>query len=519
MKDRTQQPIGNIETKNYFFFALIGVVVNLFFILMYRFTDLSVSKFTDFFITNLINFSFSLAVVEIGRINKSNLLKYLAVSELIFSVLLSIYFIYFIPTDFAIINFQNTTRNIIDISYFIAPLLYGAILIQLFRVDKPKRLLLGALIFLLVIKLIFQNYVSNFYDSIWWVLIISIKYIIFIIYWFSKYRFQKTHVRRIQKIRFHQTDKETKKLKRYRLQGKILFSLGIFLIVISILWWIISRFIEDEISFVAVNWFIPAMLMGLYLSFRGRQFKSLSRPAITLDESLPSVLYLRPFSKDASTSFQIFSGLLNLGYMLETFYTFEEQLSDVVAPIGPMIALAKPHSALPTPGASKHYSPDNDWQDLVIKLLMKAKLVVIQPGTSDSVSWELKKAFELLSPCQLILVIQGFKKNEYKACKELLFQTYKIILPEKLKRGMFIRFDEEWNPIVLKFGAPYFRRTVYKPLRSLMNHALEPVFNNLEVVWRPSPLSKLTMAALFIIGLFVLLILTTLAFRYLLIDI
>src|SRR5262249_16373494 len=89
---------------------------------------------------------------------------------------------------------------------------------------------------------------------------------------------------------------------------------------------------------------------GLFLSWHGRQYTAKANGERMLTDSKPKVLYLRAFRSDLSTAKVIFGDFYGLR---ETGWTTqEEQLEDVLLPIGHLVAIGQPGEELPTPGAA-----------------------------------------------------------------------------------------------------------------------------------------------------------------------
>ncbi len=289
--------------------------------------------------------------------------------------------------------------------------------------------------------------------------------------------------------------------------GRAMKITGTVLIAVGLAWWVLGRASEPGVPFLLMNWHVPAILLGLFLRYRGKQHAARSLPAETLDDSRPPVVYLRPFKKDASTVARVLPGLLTPGLPLYTFSTLEEQLSEAVRPIGPLVALARPGAALPKPGAARFHAADDEWRDFVIDLLGKARLVVLRPGETEALMWEIDKAFEILEPGQLLILFHRTAKKEYDAFSSSIEQSVGVALPayKTVRKGFaLVAFGDDWKPRFLPLKIPFLRRSTYKPLRRLFNHALEPVFRDLGVDWHPSPISALTIVGMFLAALLVL---------------
>jgi hypothetical protein len=300
---------------------------------------------------------------------------------------------------------------------------------------------------------------------------------------------------------------EKTSLSRDAAVGRSMKITGIAFVTVGIAWMVIGRLARVDAPFLILNFHIPVILLGLFLTYRGKQYASRSRPAELLSDKRPPVLYLRPFKKDASTVARVLPGIANPALLLQTFYTFEEQLTEAIEPIGPLVALAQPQASLPRPGAARYHAPDDEWKDQVEELLRKARLVIFRPGESEALMWEIEKAFEILKPSQLLFLIHRTSKKEYEAFTRSLKKSHGFSLPAPSNVNGFIAFSEGWSSRFLSFKMPYFRRSNYKPWKRQVNHALESVFHDLGVRSRPSPISALTIAAISILALFLVFIL------------
>lgn len=296
--------------------------------------------------------------------------------------------------------------------------------------------------------------------------------------------------------------------------GSTLKTIGIILIIVGITWIFIVRFLEIDAFFLFLNWHIPVILLGVFLLFRGKQYIARSQPAEQLDDKRPPVVYLRPFKKDASSMSSVLPGMLNPILLISSLSSFEEQMAEVVQKIGPFVALANPGKSLPKPGASRFHAEDQDWQSLVKDLLNKARLVIIHPGGSEGVKWEIEQAFEILKPNQLLLLFHDYKKKSYKIIADSIEKSAGFSLPEISGRKSFIiAFSDNWKPRVLYLKVPFLQASNFKRWKRLINHALEPVFHDLNVEWRPNTISKEKVVAIGLIALvivFILIILLTL---------
>ncbi len=112
----------------------------------------------------------------------------------------------------------------------------------------------------------------------------------------------------------------------------------------------------------------------------------------------PPVLYLRSFDEDEATA------------KLKGSLTEEEHLARLLERIGPVVAIGRPGERLPNVGARRVYVGDDEWQSTIEGLMKRARLVAIRTGLSKGLRWETHKAFELLAPEQLLLVVDSRKE-------------------------------------------------------------------------------------------------------------
>jgi hypothetical protein len=229
--------------------------------------------------------------------------------------------------------------------------------------------------------------------------------------------------------------------------------------------------------------------VGAFLIWRGRQYAAKAAAERIVTDSNPDVLYLRAFRSDPSVKgFVLLS--LRWGSGLETQ---EEQLADVLRPIGDLVAIGRPGEALPTPGAARIYASDEEWKKVVKGQMQAARLVIIRAGGSENLLWELKHAVETLNPQKVLILVLKMKAKDYESFRTEVNPVLSVSLPEgatfvQFKRvSGFIGFSADWKPSVFPIGVPYFRRDVYKPYRQLFKFALRPVFESFGLEWQPPP--------------------------------
>lgn len=286
-------------------------------------------------------------------------------------------------------------------------------------------------------------------------------------------------------------------------QGKTLQWIGLALLILGTSCWFLPTFIEDA------DLRIPAALAALVLLFqtvapfvafllihRGKGYVGRAKAAVYTEavargtDQRPPVLYLRPFKRDKLMSERALTAIVRGGMA-----TNEEQLAAIVEPIGPLIAIGVPGEKLPRPGAMRSYASDAEWQDVVKRWLASARLIILRPGMSEGLWWEIRRAISTVGPERVLILMTRVGRGEYESFARRLHDTLSIVLPpfkviQRRRRvsGVF-EFEKEWQSRFLAIRAPYWRRNPFQPLLPDLNYTLKPVFARLEVRWSPSPVS------------------------------
>src|SRR5262249_34290083 len=262
---------------------------------------------------------------------------------------------------------------------------------------------------------------------------------------------------------------------------------------------------------------LSLVFCGLFLNWRGRQYTAKANAERILTDSKPDVLYLRAFRSDLSTAKAVFGNVYGLR---ETGWTTqEEQLADGLCPIGNLVAIGQPGEELPTPGAARIYTSDEEWKDVVKRHMLAARLVIIRAGEGKNLLWELKQAVETLNPQKILILVLNMKTKHYESFRTNVMPALRVSLPEAatLSRRSgrvegLIRFGPDWKPSFFPLQTPYFRRSLIKRYRSSFKFALRPVFESFGLEWQPPPvrvemvLLHLVVILLLGLGLFISLI-------------
>jgi hypothetical protein len=126
--------------------------------------------------------------------------------------------------------------------------------------------------------------------------------------------------------------------------------------------------------------------------------------------------------------------------------TEEEDIAHALGAIGPVLAIGNPSEKLPTLGAARLYVTSERWQDVVLKLVTSAKLVVLRSAATRGLAWEVEKVVRHVAPERILLYITG----DYARFRELVKSVLPHELPADIGISRFIAFDADWEPKVLK---------------------------------------------------------------------
>ena len=258
--------------------------------------------------------------------------------------------------------------------------------------------------------------------------------------------------------------------------------------------------IEDNVPLALGMLVTVPVAMGLSrwgafrLAYLGKQHQAHARATALAQDARAPVLYLRPFSADESPKATL-RGVTGVS-LIGRFGSFEEQLSLVLEPIGPLVAIGKPGEALPTPGALRRYASDDDWQSQVRRWFDEARLVILRPGFSEGLWWELRESMGRLSPQRVLILAVRMRGRDYQHFAELCAQRLGRRLPPLAavsrwwRVSGFIAFGDGWEPVFLPMRAPLLRGDAALPLVAPLHHALAPVFGSLGIAWQPAPWSR-----------------------------
>lgn len=155
---------------------------------------------------------------------------------------------------------------------------------------------------------------------------------------------------------------------------------------------------------------IPLLTAGAFLIASGYRAAAQMRaprslPAATEDDGRPPVLFLRefvveerPFVRDSGREVRPYLKRAKKWIPLlplvqwgnEQAVSVEDYLTgDIEQTLGPFVALGNPTDYLQPLGAAREYAEDLDWQERFLSLARQAQAILLVPGQSANLAWEL----------------------------------------------------------------------------------------------------------------------------------
>ncbi len=182
------------------------------------------------------------------------------------------------------------------------------------------------------------------------------------------------------------------------------------------------------------DFFLVFLAAAFYLGLRGTVcFRSGAETLVARDGRAP-VIYLRSFRDDDVMVQKSARFSLNVWRFLWTEYTrsgirrlmwdrgkvrMEQAIEDEMQAIGPFIAIGQPGEARPDFGAVRAYFEGDDtaWREAVEKWMDRAVLIIVIPGLTKGLGWELERIFARSHGNRLVLVFPP--ENEAKRRERL----------------------------------------------------------------------------------------------------
>jgi hypothetical protein len=226
---------------------------------------------------------------------------------------------------------------------------------------------------------------------------------------------------------------------------------------------------------------------GRALYRRGKKLSAISAGDLLKADTRAPVLYLRAFKDDPVASQ---TPSTNYAQLFGVIHGEEEQIAEVLAEVGPVVALGRPGEPLPELGAARMYVADDDWQQTVIDLMRKARLVVYRATETQAFTWEVERGGELLSPEKVVFLIPD--EVDYERFRARVDRLLPGKLPDrkrsKIKCGTLaglVYFQPGWQSHFVMPSNPRFTHQIRRPLVPVLKVMLEPIHKQLGQPWSP----------------------------------
>lgn len=269
--------------------------------------------------------------------------------------------------------------------------------------------------------------------------------------------------------------------------------------------------------------------IAYYLLVQSRRLKTFSAEQVLEHDSQPPILYLHSFKDDRQYKSE------HISYedpRLSSVFTLEEEIAFAFYYAGPMVAIGNPQEKIPHAGALRTYQSDANWQQYIIDMLEKAKLVIVRVRDTASIRWEVNEAIKRLRPEQLILIefngskhYKDFEAWLHTICGHPVSRESDIKVDTKFWKRLFksssdalgelILFEEGFKPVVIPVKGVGFNKFTNRFIdrKQIVAYSLfttlTPFFLKHNLLTRSRPPYKKTMVDNIAI---VLLVLTALLF-------
>jgi TM2 domain-containing membrane protein YozV len=278
------------------------------------------------------------------------------------------------------------------------------------------------------------------------------------------------------------------------------------------------------------RWYVALpLLSGFVLAARwgiagfrsGWKYDARSAEEALARDPRPPVLYLRSFEADPQMVVTGHSRAARAAGLLSyaTSVSPEQELAFILERVGPVIAIGKPGERLPELGAARRYVADDQWREVVHRMMRDAALVVIRAGETENLWWEIEQALALCLPGRVILVVlgppgslPGFERRFVGAFGAPVARSspppsrytvlLRLIAPLGRSTGRIIYFDRHGTaheePLQFRLTWSGFALVGFRPYRDSLQAAFRAVFADLGVSWLPK--RSLTVAVLLALG-------------------
>ena len=256
-----------------------------------------------------------------------------------------------------------------------------------------------------------------------------------------------------------------------------------------------------------IGWLLA--VIPLMLLYFGNLLTQVKPSLVRANDTRSPILYLRSFFDDRATTLMPFSRpaiaagvqpprylprpwnyilLLNPVRIFRVFMgwgsdTSEEQLSLFFRQYGPFVAIGKPGETFASPGASRMYVTNDEWQQVVLDHLESSQMIVLQPAKTEGVWWEVEKTLSKVDLRRVLFCMVNFhnRQDDYENFRIRANEFLEQPLPDSVsysRTPTFIYFDDQGRSYVQEVSCrfPGFWPILGEAVD--LNYTLHPFLNS-----------------------------------------
>jgi len=158
------------------------------------------------------------------------------------------------------------------------------------------------------------------------------------------------------------------------------------------------RFSDVEMYLWGAVLLVMALAQGWFLFWLGtwclrgsRRLAIMGADELLGVDARSPVLYLRSFRSDViATSERRSMGLLAFLDPFRMTARLAQLIAARAAPIGPVVMIADPHAKISLPGPAPKIPGERKWHDVVLELMVRARLIIVFMDTTENLIWEIE---------------------------------------------------------------------------------------------------------------------------------
>lgn len=220
-----------------------------------------------------------------------------------------------------------------------------------------------------------------------------------------------------------------------------------------------ASLIVPPILGIAVAAIVHAFGSALYR--QGLRARAPNAEAVLAADSRAPVVYLRPFDEDRRQA----RSLLWASFLPapDTDWAAERAFVEALHEIGPLVAIGRPGDVMPTRGFARMVAAPTSWQGAVAELLDRAAAVLLVPGNSPGVQWELEQVLRRVQLPKVAIAVPSWKGFDYEGLRarleELTAHKPPSLPPTRIRSfpvdlRALITFGPDGRPVLHDFPQP-----------------------------------------------------------------